>query len=327
MNKSVLITGGCGFIGSHLVEYFIKKKFNITVLDKYNIDNNWGHLQKYKNKNNKIRVILGDIRDYDCVFKSVKGNDSVIHLAALGGIPFSYFSPLAYIKTNIEGTYNILEASRNLKTKQVLVFSTSETYGSAQYVPMNEKHPKLAQSPYAASKIAADQIAISYYKSFDTPVKIVRPFNVFGERQSDRAVIPTIISQLLDSSIKKIELGNINTTRDFTYVSDVCEAIYKIFHSKYFFGKEVNIGSNEEISIQDLFNKIVNILKISKKIKIIKYRKRKNTSEVTRLLCDNKLIKKQTNWKPKIGLTKGLKKTALWIKKNQLSYNSKFYNI
>ena len=328
MNNSVLITGGCGFIGSHLVEFFLKKKFNITVLDKYNVDNNWGHLQNFKNKKNKnLKIILGDIRDYDCVLKSIKGNDSVMHLAALGGIPFSYFSPLAYIKTNTEGTYNVLEASKSLKTKQVLIFSTSETYGSAQFVPMDEKHPKVAQSPYAASKIAADQIAISYHKSFNTPVKIVRPFNVFGERQSDRAVIPTIISQLLDNSIKYVELGNIDTTRDFTYVSDVCDAIYKIFNSNFFLGKEVNIGSNQEISIDELFNTIRNILKIKKKIKIIKYRKRKNTSEVTRLLCDNKLILKKTNWKPKIGLIKGLKKTALWLKKNQKYYNSKFYNI
>lgn len=328
MNKSVLITGGCGFIGSHLVEFFLKKKFKITVLDKYNVNNNWGHLQKFKNKKNKnLKIILGDIRDYDCVLKSIKGNDSVIHLAALGGIPFSYFSPLAYIKTNTEGTYNVLEASKSLKTKQVLIFSTSETYGSAQFVPMDETHPKVAQSPYAASKIAADQIAISYFKSFDTPVKIVRPFNVFGERQSDRAVIPTIISQLLDKSIKCVELGNIDTTRDFTYVSDVCDAIYKIFNSNFFLGKEVNIGSNQEISIEELFSTIGNILKIKKKIKIIKYRKRKNTSEVTRLLCDNKLILKKTNWKPKTGLINGLRKTALWLKKNQKYYNSKFYNI
>tara|TARA_B100001059_G_C17812265_1_gene572999 strand:- start:810 stop:1796 length:987 start_codon:yes stop_codon:yes gene_type:complete len=328
MNNSVLITGGCGFIGSHLVEFFLKKKFNITILDKYNVDNNWGHLQNFKNKKNKnLKIILGDIRDYDCVLKSIKGNDSVIHLAALGGIPFSYFSPLAYLKTNTEGTYNVLEASKSLKTKQVLIFSTSETYGSAQFVPMDEKHPKVAQSPYAASKIAADQIAISYHKSFNTPVKIVRPFNVFGERQSDRAIIPTIISQLLDNSIKSVELGNIDTTRDFTYVSDVCDAIYKIFNSNFFLGKEVNIGSNQEISIDELFNTIENILKIKKKIKIIKYRKRKNTSEVTRLLCDNNLILKKTNWKPKIGLIKGLKKTTLWLKKNQKYYNSKFYNI
>lgn len=327
MNRSILITGGCGFIGSHLTEYFLKKKFSITILDKYNVNNSWGHLEKYKNKNKNLNVILGDIRDYDCVMKSVRGNDTVIHLAALGGIPFSYFSPLAYIKTNTEGTYNVLEASRNLRTKQILIFSTSEIYGSAQFVPMNEKHPKVAQSPYAASKIGADQIAISYNKSFNTPVKIVRPFNVFGERQSDRAVIPTIISQLLDSSIKKIELGNINTTRDFTYVSDVCEAVYQIYNSKFFEGKEVNIGSNEEISIEELFYKITKILKIKKKIKIINYRKRKNTSEVKRLLCDNKLILKNTNWKPKTSLVKGLKKTVLWIKKNHNSFNSKFYNI
>jgi len=327
MNKSILITGGCGFIGSHLVEFFLKKKFKVTILDKYNVENNWGHLQKYKNDTKNIKVILGDIRDYDCVFKSIKGNSSVIHLAALGGIPFSYFTPLGYIKTNIEGTYNVLEASKNLKVKQVLIFSTSEVYGSAKFIPMNEKHPKTAQSPYAASKIGADQIAISYHKSFNTPVKIVRPFNVFGERQSDRAVIPTIISQLLDKSIKKIELGNVDTTRDFTHVSDACNAIYEIFNSKFFLGKEVNIGSNQEISIEDLYKKITNILKIQKKIKIVKYRKRKNTSEVTRLLCDNKLILEETNWKPKTSLTKGLKKTIQWIKKNQYSYNSKFYNI
>ena len=327
MKKKILITGGCGFIGSHLVELFLRNNFYIKVLDKYNINNSWGFLEKYKTNKN-IEVILGDVRDFDCVQTSLKDCKSIIHLAALGGIPYSYFSPLAYLRTNIEGTYNILEASKNIKNlEQIIIFSTSEIYGSAEFTPMNENHPKKAQSPYAASKIAADQLALSYYRSFNLPVKIVRPFNTFGERQSDRAIIPTIISQILDNSVKKIKLGNLYATRDFTYVSDICSAVYKIFKLKVFIGKEVNIGSGKEISINNLVKKIMFILKKNKRVKIIKLRKRSKISEVNRLISDNSLLKTYTDWTPKYEIDDGIKKTIKWVKNNKFLYNSKNYNI
>ena len=210
MNK-VLITGGCGFIGSHLCEFLLQKNYEIIAFDRYNSNNDWGWLENSDCKND-INVILGDIRDYDSVFKAMKGCDVVYHLAALIGIPYSYLSPSAYIKTNIEGTYNVLEASKNLDISQTLITSTSETYGSAQYVPIDEKHPLVGQSPYSASKIGSDQLSISYFKSFELLVKIVRPFNTYGPRQSARAIIPTIISQI-HSGITNIKLGNLTPTR------------------------------------------------------------------------------------------------------------------
>ena len=229
LNKKILITGAAGFIGSHLTEYFIKRGYKVVAFDRYNPNNSFGWLDKSPYKK-KVECILGDIRDYDSVFKAMKNCDSVIHLAALIGIPYSYISPLAYIKTNVEGTYNILEASKNLNTDQIIVTSTSETYGSAQKVPIKENHRLIGQSPYSASKISADQIAISYWRSFKLPVKIIRPFNTFGPRQSNRAVIPTIINQALKN--KNISLGNVKTTRDYTYVTDICEAYLEIIKSK-----------------------------------------------------------------------------------------------
>ena len=207
----LLITGATGFIGSHLAELCVEKGFNVVAFDRYNPNNYWGWLEESRYKDD-VKVILGDVRDYDSVSKVMEGCDVVFHLAALIGIPYSYVSPLAYIRTNVEGTYNVLEAAKNLELEQVLITSTSETYGSAQYTPIDENHPLEAQSPYAASKIAADQLALSYFRSFDLPIKIVRPFNTYGPRQSARAIIPTIISQLLNRK-KSIELGNLTPTR------------------------------------------------------------------------------------------------------------------
>lgn len=323
--KKILITGACGFIGSHLIEMLITRGFEVVAFDRYNIDNNFGNLEKSKFKK-KIQVKFGDLRDYDSVLNALDGCDSIFHLAALIGIPYSYVSPLAYVKTNIEGTYNILEASRVKKIKQIIIVSTSEVYGSAQYAPIDENHPKVAQSPYSASKIAADQLAISYYRSFNLPIKIARPFNTYGPRQSARAIIPTIISQILKKN-KVLDLGNLSPTRDFTFVSDTCNGLIEIFKSKIFFGKEVNIGSNHEISILDLAKKIKKIMKSKIKIKINKLKKRPSGSEVDRLLCDNTFIIQQTNWRVKKNLDEGLKETIKWIKYNKGIFKSENYNI
>ena len=242
-----------------------------------------------------------------------------MHLAALVGIPYSYYSPLAYLKTNVEGTRRILEASKNLNTDQIIVTSTSETYGSTQKVAIKENHRLIGQSPYSASKISADQIAISYWRSFKLPVKIIRPFNTFGPRQSNRAVIPTIINQALKN--KNISLGNVKTTRDYTYVTDICEAYLEIIKSKKIFGEPINVGSNNEFKIENIAKKIIKKINPNLKIKIDKKRVRPNDSEVDRLKCDNRLITRKTNWKPRIKFEEGLEKTIKWIRNNQKEEN------
>ena len=323
--KKILITGACGFIGSHLTEIMAEKGFKVVAFDRYNINNDYGNLEKSKFID-KIDVKLGDLRDFDSVLNAINGCDAVFHLGALIGIPYSYVSPLAYIKTNIEGTYNVLEASRIKKVKQVIITSTSETYGTEKYVPMNESHPKVGQSPYAASKIAADQLAISYYKSFNLPVKVVRPFNTYGPRQSARAVIPTIISQILNKN-KILDLGNLSPTRDFTFVSDTCSGLVEIFNSKKLFGQEINIGSMNEISIHDVAQKIKQIMNSKIEIKINNLKKRPINSEVDRLLCDNSFLKNNSKWEIKVNLEKGLRETIKWIKKNKKFFKAYNYNI
>ena len=317
-NKKILITGGTGFIGSHLTELCVKRGYKVYAFDRYNPEYNLNCLKNSKYKKD-INFIFGDIRDYDSVFKASKGKDIILHLAALVGIPYSYYSPLAYLKTNVEGTYNILEASKNLNTDQIIVTSTSETYGSAQKVPIKENHRLIGQSPYSASKISADQIAISYWRSFKLPVKIIRPFNTFGPRQSNRAVIPTIINQALKN--KNISLGNIKTTRDYTYVTDICEAYLEIIKSKKIFGEPINVGSNNEFKIENIAKKIIKKINPNLKIKIDKKRVRPNDSEVDRLKCDNRLITRKTNWKPRIKFEEGLEKTIKWIRNNQKEEN------
>lgn len=312
MSKKIVITGGCGFIGSHLVE-LLSKSNEVIAFDRYNSesDHYWLTNSKFKDR---FSVVLGDIRDYDSVQSVLKGADVVIHMAALIGIPYSYVSPLAYIRTNVEGTYNVLQASKELELDQVMITSTSETYGTAQYVPMDEDHPKVGQSPYSASKISADQIAISYYRSFDLPVTIVRPFNTYGPRQSSRAVIPNIVSQILTND-GEVNLGNISPTRDFTFVEDTCCAFESIIGCNKLIGEEVNIGTNSEISIRDLVEEISNIIGIKAKIVEDDQRMRVEKSEVDRLVCKNEKLLACTNWKPKHSLEQGLIKTIDWIKK------------
>jgi len=323
----LLITGATGFIGSHLAELCVEKGFNVVAFDRYNPNNNWGWLEESRYKDD-VKVILGDVRDYDSVSKAMDGCDVVFHLAALIGIPYSYVSPLAYIRTNVEGTYNVLEAAKNLELEQVLITSTSETYGSAQYTPIDENHPLEAQSPYAASKIAADQLALSYFRSFDLPVKIVRPFNTYGPRQSARAVIPTVITQLLNGK-NSIELGNLSPTRDLTYVADTCHGFLEAYKADALFGEVTNIGINSEISIKDLTNMIARLMDTDITIKSSNERIRPENSEVERLVCDNSKLLMHTSWKQKYTLEQGIAQVIEWMKnpKNLSNYKAEKYNI
>jgi len=325
--KKILITGATGFIGSHLIEYLVEKGYSVIAFDRYNSNNNWGWLEG-SNYINDFQVILGDIRDYDSVSKVMVGCDAVFHLAALIGIPYSYISPLAYIRTNIEGTYNVLEAAKNLNIEQVLITSTSETYGTAQYVPIDEKHSLVGQSPYSASKIAADQLAISYYKSFELPVKIVRPFNTYGPRQSARAIIPTIISQILNGKTE-INLGSLSPTRDLTFVKDTCSGFEEIYKSETLFGEVTNIGMKAEISIGDLTQLIAKLMKVELTIKSSEERIRPENSEVERLFCDNTKLLKHTSWKPNYTFKQGIGEVIEWMKKpeNLNYFKSDKYNV
>lgn len=323
--KKLLITGAGGFIGSNLTEACVKAGYSVRAFVHYNSKNSWGWLED-SGIMNEIEVITGDIRDYDSVHAAVKGCDQVFHLAALIGIPYSYVSPKAYIETNITGTYNILQSTRELGTEKILVTSTSETYGTAQYVPIDENHPMVGQSPYSASKIAADQISISYYRSFNLPVKIVRPFNTYGPRQSARAIIPTVISQIL-SGKKQLKLGNLTPTRDLTYVKDTAAGFLAIADAKGLYGEITNIGMNEEISVGDLVQKIAGIIGTSVEVLTDGIRVRPGASEVERLWCDNKKIMKETGWKPNYNVDSGLKETVEWIKQHINLYKPEIYNI
>lgn len=321
----VLVTGSGGFIGSHLTELLVEKGFDVKAFVHYNSKNNWGWLESSVVKNN-IEIVTGDIRDYDSVNSAMKNCNSVFHLAALIGIPYSYVSPKAYIETNITGTYNVLESARQNDFEQVLVTSTSETYGTAQYVPIDEKHPAVGQSPYSATKIAADQLATSYYLSFNLPVKIVRPFNTYGPRQSARAVIPTIISQIA-SGTRELKLGNLHPTRDLTFVKDTAMGFYEIYKSEETIGQATNIGMSEEITIGDLARKIANLMNVEISFQNDNQRIRPGKSEVERLFCNNSKIKELTNWKPDYSLESGLMETIKWLLKNSDIYKPGIYNV
>jgi NAD dependent epimerase/dehydratase len=325
-NLKVLITGSAGFIGSHLTEICVEKGYQVRAFVHYNSRNNWGWLEKSPVKND-IEIISGDIRDYDSVYNAMKGCESVFHLAALIGIPYSYESPLAYIQTNVVGTYNILQASRELGLEKVIVTSTSETYGTAQYVPIDEKHPLVGQSPYSATKISADQLALSYYRSFNLPVKVVRPFNTYGPRQSARAIIPTVISQIIIGGQKVLKLGNLHPTRDLTFVKDTASGFLAIAESPELFGEVTNIGMNTEISIGDLVKIITELLGEDITIESDNDRIRPDKSEVERLRCDNSKLIKHTNWKAQYNLRKGLLETIEWLKGNAEQYKPEIYNV
>jgi len=324
MNK-LLITGAAGFIGSHLTELCVKAGYGVKVFIRYNSKNNWGWLENTPVKDD-IEIYTGDVRDYDAVIDAMKGVDEVFHLAALIGIPYSYVSPLAYIRTNIEGTYNILQAARQLDIGNVLVTSTSETYGTAQYVPIDEQHPLVGQSPYSASKIAADQLAISYFRSFNLPVKLIRPFNTYGPRQSARAVIPTIITQVLTGATQ-IKLGNLTPTRDLTFVKDTARAFVEIAKEPKLNGEVTNVGMNQEIPIGELAALICQLLDKDVDIVADDQRIRPEKSEVERLWCNNDKIMQSTEWRPQYTIEQGLEETIQWLKQHLNYYKPDIYNI
>ena len=327
---NIFLTGSEGFIGSHLAERLVKDGHKIKCLVQYNFLNNYGWLETIdKNVLNQIEIVSGDIRDKEFIEKSInKKTEIVFNLAALIGIPYSYHAPQSYIDTNVNGLLNILSVSKKLKNLKSLIHtSTSEVYGTPEKLPITEKHQLSAQSPYAASKIAADHLALSFFKSFKLPIKIVRPFNTYGPRQSTRAIIPTIITQSLQKNI--ISVGSIFPTRDFVYVSDTVNGFIKSINNKKIIGEVVNLGTGFEISIKELISIIGNIIGIKIKIEQSKVRKRPNDSEVKRLVASNKKAKKLLNWSPnysgKDGLKQGLKQTVNWYKiaKNLRSFKTK----
>ncbi len=327
-NKNVLITGADGFIGSHLVEGLIDSGCKVKAFVYYNSFNSWGWLDSFpKSVLENIEIFTGDIRDPNGVRNAVTGTDVVFHLAALIGIPFSYHSPDSYIDTNIKGTLNVLQAARDAQCEKILVTSTSEVYGTAQYIPIDEKHPFQGQSPYSASKIGADRIAESFYRSFDMPVVIVRPFNTYGPRQSARAVIPTVITQLL-SGVEKIKLGILTPTRDFNYVKDTVAGFIEIAKSDKTIGEEINIASQTEISVGDLAREIINQINPKATIEVEEERIRPAKSEVERLLGSKEKISQLTQWKPTYDLATGLKETISWFseKDNLQKYKANIYN-
>lgn len=329
MKLNVLVTGADGFIGSHLVEKLLDEDYNVRAFVYYNSFNSWGWLDTLdKNKLSKIEIFSGDIRDPNGVKEAMKGIDIVFHLAALIAIPFSYHSPDSYVDTNIKGTLNVLQAARDLKTKRILITSTSEVYGTAKYVPIDENHPYQGQSPYSATKIGADRLAESFYRSFNMPITIVRPFNTYGPRQSSRAVIPTIITQLLNGETE-IKLGALTPTRDFNYVKDTVKGFIEIAKSENTIGEEINIATCSEISIEKLALEIINQINPKAKIVCDEKRLRPDKSEVNRLLGCNKKIKKLTNWSPEYSFEEGIKETIEWFKNEEVlkKYKLDIYNI
>lgn len=328
-NKKVLVTGADGFIGSHLVEALLAEGCRVKAFVFYNSFNSWGWLDTLpKNKLKNIEIFAGDIRDPNGVRTAMKGADAVFHLAALIGIPFSYHSPDSYIDTNVKGTLNVLQAARDLGIERVVVTSTSEVYGTARYAPIDEKHPLQGQSPYSASKIGADKIAESFHLSFKLPVITARPFNTYGPRQSARAIIPTIITQLL-SGQTKIKLGSLHPTRDLNYITDTCAGFIALAKCDAAIGQTVNIGSGREIAVGDLAELIISASKKKASLTADSQRKRPAKSEVERLLCDNTLINKLTGWIPKVSLEKGLLNTIAWFRdsENMKKYKSDIYNV
>lgn len=327
MSKKVMVTGADGFIGSHLTQQLIREGYDVTAFCLYNSFGQWGWLDTLsKEEKASMNVILGDVRDPNGVRVAMKGQDTVFHLAALIAIPFSYHSPDTYVDTNVKGTLNILQAARDLDTRRVLVTSTSEVYGTAQYVPIDEKHPYQGQSPYSATKIGADRIAESFYRSFETPVTIVRPFNTYGPRQSARAVIPTIITQLL-SGQEEIKLGSLTPTRDFNYVKDTANGFVTIAKHDNTIGRELNIATEKEISIGDLANEMIRQINPNARIICEEQRLRPEKSEVNRLLGTAKELNKLTGWKPNYTFEEGIAETIEWMRQNLDRYKPEIYNV
>ena len=325
--SKVLVTGAGGFIGSHLTELLVSQGYEVRAFVHYNSLGTWGWIDTFpKEIKDHIEIFAGDIRDPNGVKDAMRSCSAVFHLAALIAIPFSYHSPDTYVDTNIKGTLNVLQAARDLGTERVLVTSTSEVYGTAQYVPIDEKHPYQGQSPYSATKIGADRLAESFYRSFDLPVTIVRPFNTFGPRQSARAVIPTIITQLL-SGKKEIKLGSLTPTRDFNFVRDTANGFYQIYRSDKTIGQEINIATQKEISIGALAEELIRQIAPDAKVICDEHRLRPEKSEVNRLLGCNEKIMRLTEWKPHYTFEEGLAETVSFLRDNLDKYKTDIYNL
>ena len=325
--RKILVTGAGGFIGSHLTELLCEKGYDVRAFVHYNSLGTWGWIDTFpKDVRDGIDVFSGDIRDPNGVRDAMRGCDAVFHLAALIAIPFSYHSPDTYVDTNIKGTLNVLQAARDLGTERVLVTSTSEVYGTAKYVPIDENHPYQGQSPYSATKIGADRLAEAFYRSFDLPVTIVRPFNTFGPRQSARAVIPTIITQLL-SGRHEIRLGALTPTRDFNYVKDTANGFYQIYCSEKTIGEEINIATQREISIGALAEELIRQINPDARIVCDEQRLRPEKSEVNRLLGRNEKILRLTDWTPQVSFEEGLSETIRFLRDNLERYKADIYNL
>jgi NAD dependent epimerase/dehydratase len=324
--KNVLVTGADGFIGSHLLELLVSKGIKVRALSQYNSFNNWGWLEDVSCRG-QIEIISGDIRDPFFCKEMITGVDCVFHLAALIAIPYSYTAPQSYVETNVTGTLNVCQAAKELGGIRVIHTSTSEVYGTAQYVPINEKHPLQPQSPYSASKIGADAMVMSYFNAFELPVTIARPFNTYGPRQSARAVIPTIISQIANGATE-IKLGDVSPTRDFNYVLDTCKGFLALANCEDSIGKTINIGSNFEISVGDTLELIKELMKSDVEFIVEDQRLRPEKSEVFRLWCDNSLINQLTGFKPDFTIERGLQETINWFlnPENLKKYKSDIYN-
>jgi NAD dependent epimerase/dehydratase len=323
--KNVVVTGAGGFIGSHLVERLLALGANVTAFVRYNSRNDAGFLDLLAPRTKDLRIVPGDMRDPEAVRNALEGAQAVFHLAALVGIPYSYVHPVEVFEVNADGTLNVLVAARDAGVDRVITASTSEVYGSARYVPIDEKHPKQPQSPYSASKIAADAVALSFHAAFQLPVTVVRPFNTYGPRQSDRAIIPTIISQALTQP--EIAIGNTSPTRDFTYVSDTVEGFLQLAASDATVGQEVNLGTGLEISIGELVERINAIVGRDLPVRQKDERVRPESSEVSRLVSNNSKARELTGWRPCVGLEEGIRLTAKWVEERLDMYDPNVYRI
>lgn len=325
--EKILVTGADGFIGSHLVEMLLEKGYEVTALSQYNSFNDWGWLEQIPQSSN-LKIVSGDIRDPHFCKVITNGIDIVFHLAALIAIPYSYIAPDSYVDTNVKGTLNICQAAKENMVQRIIVTSTSEVYGTARYVPIDEKHPKQPQSPYSATKIGADAMALSFYNAFELPVIIARPFNTYGPRQSARAIIPTIITQIAEG-VKEIKLGDLTPTRDFNYVKDTCKGFVELAKCDEAIGEEVNIASNFEISMRDTLELIAKLMNSDVKFIEDNQRIRPKKSEVFRLWGDNSKIRSLTGFSPSYSLEDGLKETIDWFlrKENLRSYKANIYNV
>lgn len=325
--KKILVTGAGGFIGSHFVEKLVEMGAETTGFVRYNSRNNFGLLELLPKKTVKsIKIVAGDLKDENAVQKAVRGQEFIFHLGALISIPYSYTNPRDFVQTNIVGTLNILMAAlNNNKLEKIIHVSSSEVYGTAIEVPIDERHPLQAQSPYSATKIGADKLAMSFHLSFGLPISIIRPFNTYGPRQSARAVIPTILIQLLKNN--KIRIGNLEPIRDFLYISDTLQGFISIAESDKSIGEEINIGSGSGIAISDLIKKIQQITKKEVRIVVDQTRLRPPNSEVLKLICDNSKAKNLLQWQPQVSLNEGLKLTIEWIRNNLTFYKTNIYNI